>query len=48
MDTDSAHFLLKHEKFEDNVDENLRKQFIDLNLTQPDFLPYCVTIIPNL
>jgi hypothetical protein len=30
MDTDSAHFLLKHEKFEDNVDENLRKQFIDL------------------
>jgi hypothetical protein len=30
MDTDSAHFLLKHEKFEDNVDENLRQQFIDL------------------
>jgi hypothetical protein len=30
MDTDSANFLLKHEKFEDNVDENLRKPFIDL------------------
>jgi hypothetical protein len=30
MDTDSAHFLLKHEKFEDNVDENLRNEFINL------------------
>ena len=27
MDTDSAHFLVKHKKFEDNVDENLRNDF---------------------
>jgi hypothetical protein len=30
MDTDSAHFLLKHPKFEDNVDDNLRSEFISL------------------
>jgi hypothetical protein len=27
MDTDSAHFLVKHKKFEDNVDENLKNDF---------------------
>jgi len=27
MDTDSAHFLVKHKRFEDNVDENLKAQF---------------------
>jgi len=30
MDTDSAHFLLKHERFEDNVDENLKEEFCSL------------------
>jgi hypothetical protein len=30
MDTDSAHFLIKHERFEDNVDENLKKEFCTL------------------
>jgi len=30
MDTDSAHFLLHHSKFEDNVDENLRDEFNSL------------------
>jgi hypothetical protein len=30
MDTDSAHFLVKHRKFEDNVDDNLKKSFISL------------------
>ncbi len=30
MDTDSAHFLLHHSQFEDNVDENLRSEFIAL------------------
>ena len=30
MDTDSAHFLVKHRKFEDNVDENLRTSFLSL------------------
>ena len=28
MDTDSAHFLVKHKKFEENVDSNLQCQFI--------------------
>jgi hypothetical protein len=27
MDTDSAHFLVKHRNLEDNVDENLRDEF---------------------
>ena len=27
MDTDSAHFLVKHKEFEDNVDDNLKKNF---------------------
>jgi hypothetical protein len=30
MDTDSAHFLLQHKKFSDNVDLNLRSEFIAL------------------
>ena len=30
MDTDSAHFLLKHPRFEDNVDSNLKETFIRL------------------
>jgi hypothetical protein len=30
MDTDSAHFLMKHERFEDNVDEILKKEFCSL------------------
>ena len=30
MDTDSAHFLLKWPKFEDNVDQNLRHEFVTL------------------
>jgi hypothetical protein len=30
MDTDSAHFLVKHKRFEDNVDENLKSQFLSL------------------
>jgi hypothetical protein len=28
MDTDSAHFLVQHKRFEDNVDENLKKSFL--------------------
>jgi len=28
MDTDSAHFLVKHKKIEENVDENLKHQFL--------------------
>ena len=27
MDTDSAHFMVKHENFADNVDENLKNEF---------------------
>jgi hypothetical protein len=30
MDTDSAHFLVKHKRFEDNVDENLKEKFLSL------------------
>jgi len=30
MDTDSAHFLLKHKNFEDNVDTNLKPMFCKL------------------
>ena len=30
MDTDSAHFLVQHKKFEKNVDENLREEFVSL------------------
>ena len=30
MDTDSAHFLVKHKRFEDNVDENLKEIFLSL------------------
>jgi len=30
MDTDSAHFLVKHRKFEDNVDKKLRDVFLSL------------------
>jgi hypothetical protein len=30
MDTDSAHFLVKHKRFEDNVDENLKVKFSTL------------------
>ena len=30
MDTDSAHFLVKHRKFEDNVDPQLREEFLSL------------------
>ena len=30
MDTDSAHFLVKYNKFEDNVDQHLRKEFLSL------------------
>jgi len=28
MDTDSAHFLVKHKNFEENVDNNLKKMFL--------------------
>ena len=30
MDTDSAHFLLQHKKFQDNVDDNLKLAFQQL------------------
>jgi hypothetical protein len=30
MDTDSAHFLVKHQHFEDNVDDNLKHTFRDV------------------
>jgi hypothetical protein len=30
MDTDSAHFLVKHKKFEENVDLCLRSKFLEL------------------
>jgi hypothetical protein len=30
MDTDSAHFLVKHKNFEDNVDDNLKLEFNSL------------------
>lgn len=30
MDTDSAHFIIKHKTFEENVDDHLRQEFLSL------------------